>query len=238
VTEVANRDALEAELAKRYSKLSAGHRKELLTLLGNPPSYANVPQSFWARVAKDLDGSFMPFLSEIYMQQAETLLTGLPVGVDWAIINQRAAEWAKRHSYDLITGLTDNSRAVVQQAITNFFEQQMTRGDLETLIGRAFGPVRAEMIAVTEVTRAATEAEIQIGEELAKEGILMTAKWYTRNDEIVAECPVCYPLNERPADGYTGLRTPYWNSPTTNDHITPPAHPRCRCSMGWELPKK
>ena len=237
MTEVANRAALEAELAKRYSKLSAGHRRELMKLLGDPPSYANVPQSFWTQVAKDLDGSFMPFLTEIYMQQAENLLGDLPIGVDWALVNQRAVIWARQHTYNLITGLTDHTRAVVQEAISTFFEQSMTRADLEMLIGRAFGPVRAEMIAITEVTRAATAAEIQIGEELAKEGIFMTAIWYTRNDEIVAECPVCYPLNERPADGYTGLRTPYWRSPTTGSEITPPAHPRCRCSMGWELPK-
>jgi hypothetical protein len=177
MADIVNRAELEAELAKRFSKLSSAHRRELLQLLGNPPSYANVPQAFWERVISQLNGSLLPFLSEIYMQQAETVLGELPVGVDWALVNQQAATCAKQHAYNLIADLTEHSRAVVQESISSFFEQQMTRGDLETMIGRAFGPVRAEMIAVTEVTRAASAAEIAVGEDLADEGILMTAIW-------------------------------------------------------------
>jgi hypothetical protein len=235
VAEIVNRAKLEAELARRFTSLSAKHRRELLGLLGDPPSYANVPMSFWEKVISQLNGSLMPFLSEIYMQQAETLLAGLPIGVDWALVNEQAARWARQHAYDLIKGLTDHTQSVVREAIGSFFEQQMTRGDLELMIGRAFGPMRAEMIAVTEVTRAATEAEIAVGEELANEGVLMNAVWKTRNDELV--CTVCGPLNGEKADGYIGKRTPYWISPTTGNEIKPPAHPRCRCSIGWELPK-
>lgn len=236
MADIVNRAELEAELARRFSKLSSAHRRELLQLLGNPPSYANVPQAFWERVISQLNVSLLPFLSEIYMQQAETVLGELPVGVDWALVNQQAATWAKQHAYNLIADLTEHSRAVVQESISSFFEQQMTRGDLETMIGRAFGPVRAEMIAVTEVTRAASAAEIAVGEDLADEGILMTAIWYTRNDELT--CPICQPLNNKKADGYTGKHKPYWNNPVTGGRIEgPPAHPRCRCTIGWELPK-
>ncbi len=236
MADIINRLELEAELARRFSKLSSAHRKELLRLLGTPPSYANVPQAFWEKVISELNGSLLPFLSEIYMQQAETVLGELPVAVDWAVVNQQAASWAKQHAYDLISGLTENTRNVVRESISSFFEQQMTRGDLETMIGRAFGPVRAEMIAVTEVTRAASAAEIAMGESLANEGIQMIATWYTRNDELT--CPICEPLNNKKADGYTGKRKPYWNNPLTGGRIEgPPAHPRCRCSIGWELPK-
>ena len=140
-------------------------------------------------------------------------------------------QWAQSYSHELVKGITDTTQKIINDALTNFFEQSMTRADLEKMISDAFGPVRTEMIAVTEVTRAATEAEIEVGEELADEGILMIAIWKTRNDELV--CPICGPLNEKPADGYTGKRRPYWGNVGA-----PPAHPRCRCSIGWELPKR
>jgi len=236
MADIVNRDALEAELAKRFSKLSARHRRELLSLLGNPPNYGNVPQSFWQQVIKDLNGAFVPMLTDVYMQQAEVFLSTLPIGVDWGLINEKAIIWAQSYSYELIKGITDTTQKVVRDSVSSFFEQSMTIGDLEKMIGNAFGPVRSEMIAITEVTRAASEAEVSIGEELAGEGVMMDAIWNTKNDELV--CPICNPLNGKKASGYTGKRTPYWIHPSSGNEIgKPPAHPRCRCSMGWEIPK-
>jgi len=233
--DVVNRSALEAELAKRFSKLSARHRKELLKLLGNPPNYGNVPNSFWKKVISQLNGSFIPVLTEIYMQQAGTLLQGLPIGVDWGLINEGAIAWAKQHGGELIKGVTDTTQKIVRDAVTAFFEQPMTRADLEKMISPAFGTMRAEMIAITEVTNAASEAEVAIGEELAGEGILMEAFWETRHDDLV--CTICGPLHGMKASGYTGKRRPYWIHPDGTKIGPPAAHPRCRCGIDWELPK-
>jgi hypothetical protein len=135
----------------------------------------------------------------------------------------------------LIRGITDTTQKLVQNAVGNFFEQSMTLGDLEKMISRAFGPVRAEMIAVTEVTNAASAAEVVIGERLHDEGVDMIAIWKTRNDEAV--CPICGPLDGKKAAGYRGKRTPYWINPVSGGEINhPPAHPRCRCWISWELP--
>ena len=233
---VVNRDSLEAELAKKFSKLSARHRKELMTLLGNPPNYANVPQSFWQKVVSELNGSFVPMLADVYMEQAEFLLTSVPIGVDLGLINQQAVQWAQQHAGALVRGITNTTQKLVRDAVGNFFEQSMTLGDLGNMIGRAFGPIRAEMIAVTEVTRAASEAEVIVGEGLHDEGVDMIAIWKTRNDEAV--CPICGPLNNKKAAGYRGKRRPYWINPVSGGELEPPpAHPRCRCSMAWELPK-
>ena len=234
--DVVNRSALEAELAKRFSKLSARHRKELLKLLGNPPNYSNVPNSFWKKVITQLNGSFIPVLTEIYMQQAGTLLQGLPIGVDWGLINEGAIAWAKLHGGELIKGVTDTTQKIIRDAVTAFFEQPMTRADLEKMISPAFGTMRAEMIAITEVTNAASAAEIAIAEELADEGILMEAVWKTQYDALV--CKICEPLNNMKASGYTGKRTPYWDHPVSGKRMSKPAaHPRCRCHMSLELPK-
>jgi hypothetical protein len=80
-------------------------------------------------------------------------------------------------------------------------------------------PIRAEMIAVTEVTRAASQGEQAIARELARAGIVMTPIWNTNQDDIV--CPLCGPKNGKEIE----------------DGQFPPRHPRCRCWVSYELPK-
>lgn len=219
MADIPNRTELEAELAKRFSKLSAKHKKEIMALLGDPPNIGNVPASFWKKMAAELNGSFIPFLSEVYMDAAERLVEGLPIGVDWGLVNEHAAQWARGYSFDLVRGITATSRRATQEAIGAFFEQGMTRGDLEARLSRIYGTVRAESIAVTEVTRAASFGEQEVAREIAGDGIDMIPIWQTNNDELV--CSVCGPLHDNPI----------------TDNFYPPAHPRCRCWVNHELPK-
>lgn len=157
------------------------------------------------------------------------------IGVDWALVNEAASEWSRRYTYDLVRGITDHTREALQRAVGDFFEEGLTRGDLEGRLSSLFGPVRAEMIAVTEVTRAAAEGQQGLVSEVAAQGIEMVDAWSTRNDELV--CPICGPLHGRDADGYGPGRTPYWIHPLSGQRYEkPPAHPRCRCSDEWRLP--
>ncbi len=91
----------------------------------------------------------------------------------------------------------------------------------------AFSPARAEMAAITEVTRAISAAEFGIAGYLATiddPGLrkLLRPVWYTKDDELV--CPVCGPLH--------GLGKEEWGKVFP---LGPPAHPRCRCWLTWEL---
>jgi hypothetical protein len=219
--DIPNRADLEAELARRFSKLSAAHRRELMGLLGNPPNIGNVPAAFWEKVAAELNGSFVPFLAQIFLDSAERILPDLPIGVDWGLVNERAANWARQYSYELIRNITNTSRRATQEAVAAFFERGQTRGDLEAALTRLFGPTRASMIAVTEVTRASVRGEQQIALELAREGIQMIPVFATSNDELV--CSICGPLNGKQMVGqYEG--------------IYPPLHVNCRCWLNHELP--
>jgi hypothetical protein len=216
--DIPNRAELEAELARRFSKLSAAHRRELMRLLGTPPNMGNVPAAFWDKVASELNGSFVPFMAQTFLDSAERILPTLPIGVDWGLVNERAATWARQYSYELIRNITNTTRRATQEAVAAFFERGQTRGDLEAALGRLFGPMRAEMIGVTEVTRAATQGELEIARELAAEGIVMVPVWQTNNDELV--CPICSPRNGK----------------EITDNSFPPAHVRCRCWISMELP--
>jgi hypothetical protein len=56
-----------------------------------------------------------------------------------------------------------------------------------------FSPARAELIAVTEITRAASAGVELTRKEIAKAGIEMGRVWQMNNDELT--CPVCGGLN-------------------------------------------
>ena len=227
MTEVINRDELERRLARVIGKEQRAELTRLLELLGNPPRLENVPQAYWLNGWKDMARQVEPVLMDIYLGQAQAMLGAIPIGVSWDLVNKGAAEYARRYGYDLVKEIMQNTErgvgellTALQSEIPNFYEQGMNLGELEDRLSRWFSPMRAEMIAVTETTRAATEAEREVAKDIEQEsGIHMTPIWQTENDEIV--CPECGPRHDQPIE----------------DGVYPPAHPRCRCWVVHELPK-
>ena len=241
--DIPNRDAIEAEVARLLGKWMKEQQKLILQLLGDPPSLANLPPEFWNEIGAEGVSILRPFMTQQALAASERTLAGITIGVDWALVNESAATWARQYSYELVTGINQTSRQTLQRIIPGYFEDAMTQGELTQAIqremsqavGNVFSPVRAEMIARTEVTRAAFEGEqITIG-ELAKEGVNMIGIWGTRNDEIV--CVICGPMHGREADGYTPPRRPYWIHPEMGMRLQPPAHPRCRCGADYRSSK-
>ena len=151
-------------------------------------------------------------------------------GVDWDLVNEDAANWARDHGGRLVKDISKTTRRRVGNSVANFYEEGQTIGELggsmedfEDELGNIFGPQRAEMIAVTEVTRAAAEGEREMAKELAKDGIIMVEIWETRNDGIV--CSTCEPRQgKQQGDGWTASDGP-------------PGHPNCRCNIRHEFPK-
>lgn len=233
--DVPNRDELEALLAGAISKNLTGELRKLMELLGDPPSLDNVPSSFWENGGKALRGAIVPILQGTYTEQAKVLVDQLTIGVDWALVNQRAIAWVSQYSFELVRGITTTTQRGLQTAITAYYRDSMTIGALRGMIAPMFGPVRAEMIATTEITRASVEGELGLVQEVerANTSIKMIARWSTNNDEKV--CPICRPLNARKAAGYDGGR-PYWIHPETKKRYgPPPTHPRDRCWVNWEM---
>jgi len=220
--DLANRNDLEALLAKKLGKLQQGQYKQLLTALGDPPRLENLSPDYFQRMADELQGVIQPVLEDIYTQQTVALM-GLDkvkaVAVDWNLINQRAAEWARKYSGTLCKNVSDSTRDAIRQQLEGFYRDARTMGDLEASLGRLFSPIRAEMIAITEVTRASAQGELAFAEELRRLGLKTTFVWQTSQDDIV--CPICGPLNEKE-------QGQGWSDP-------PPAHPRCRCFINTKV---
>lgn len=148
----------------------------------------------------------------------DDLIAEYGVGVDFALVNQAVAEWAGRYSYELVRGVTDTTRQTLQQAVADWARSGQPLDDLIKRLEPTFGPTRARMIAVTEVTRAYARGN---RETWSASGVVSGIRWNTARDELV--CPICEPLDGREdvLDGDFGGNGP------------PPAHVNCRC---WLTP--
>jgi hypothetical protein len=222
--EVPNRSEVEKRLARVVSRGMRAELDKLLGLLGDPPDLTNVPADYWQNGWRGLQKEVEPVLLDIYLNQAEVLMHDMGVGVDWALANTTAANWARRYTYDLVSGLSTNTRngiEVLQRQIASFYEDGLNLGELRSRLEPYFGPTRAGVIAVTETTRSASEGERALVEQLKEEsGIAMIPIWQTANDEKV--CETCGPKdNKEIVDG-----------------VFPPEHPNCRCWVVYRFPKR
>lgn len=228
MSDIENRDELERRLARKLGKLNRVQLGRLLEYLGDPPLIANVPASFWDEAGMELAQALAPFLEEVYIEQSLELMNSQPIGIDPALINWNAVNWATDYTFDLVKGIDETSRQTLQRVVGDYYEKGQTMGaafdelakaesynTLTRRLERTWSPARAEMIAVTEITRAATEGERMIARELNKEGVQMIPIWHTNNDALV--CSICAPRNGQ----------------EIKDDLYPPAHPRCRCWIGY-----
>lgn len=218
--DVINRDELERKLAKLISKNQRAELDKLMNMLGDPPNIYNVPETYWTNGWKELSKEVEPVMMNIFMAQSEALMDDIGIGVDWGLVNTTALNWSAAHSEEILKKLFNTTYEGLTETIPQFYERGWTLGDLETALERWYSPRRAEMIAITETTRAAVEGEKALVELLKEEsGIEMIPIWKTSKDERV--CPICGPRADKPI----------------TDGIYPPLHPRCRCNVSYEFPK-
>ncbi len=162
----------------------------------------------------------------VYEQILRTASTAR-VDFDVAVINQQALDFAATYTYNLVSGITDTTRKMLQQVISTFVSTPgMTEKELEALIEPAFGPVRAKMIAVTETTRAYSAAVNRYRQMLEELGLKMTRYWHTRSDEEHV-CDICRPLNNKPEQEWAAMFPE-----------GPPAHINCRCGLTLRLARR
>jgi hypothetical protein len=155
---------------------------------------------------------------------AEQFGKEISIGMDYTLVNSRAAEWVRNYTFDLVKGIDKLSVDVFQSAISDFIQTPgMTIGDVMDRL--PFGESRALTVATTETTRAYAQGQRLAGEQLKDEhpGVLVVKNWYTNSDDRV--CDICGPLD--------GLSVPLEeNFESGGESIDePPAHVGCRCWM-------
>jgi len=234
VADLAGRRGWETRLRAAIAGLQPGQLQRLMAemRLRDDLKGAEVPEELWAQFNAETRAAIEPILTQVFIESAVTAAAAYPtLTMDWALINVRAAEWAAKYSFNLVRLIDSTTRDGLQAAISNYFQTPESMGDLRAAIAKfiptiqdklgrtLYAGTRAEMIATTEVTRAATQGELAWVREIRADNpaIKMREVWQTNQDELV--CPECGPRQGKVIEG----------------HDFPPAHPRCRCWTNTEL---
>ena len=190
--------------------------------MGDPPDLSRLDEAFWESAAGLLLADVRPELERMALASVASAAATVPVLWDEAAIAVEAADWAGRHTYELVTGLNDNTRRLLQRTVEEFVRTPgETIGQLREGLAPAFGESRAQSIAVTETTRAYAHGKRLVQQQLERGGVRMTRIWRTSMDERV--CPICGEggLQDTPESEWARIHPPAADGP--------PAHPRCRC---------
>ena len=215
-------------LAKLVGRGLATQKDRVLTVIDWEELLLNWPLGFWEDEEGTLAAIFTPALQDIAIWSATTTNVALGSIAGETPIVEAILDWVSTYSFDLCGGINDTSRGIIEKAFDNFFSRPgFTRADFDEAIGYVFGPSRAESIAVTEATRAHFVGSEIVATEIRKTGLEMIGIWNTNADGFV--CEICAPLHltpESPDGGWSTLSGP---------GAYPPAHPRCRCWVTYEI---
>ena len=142
---------------------------------------------------------------------------GVAVNVD-ALLADWAEEATRRQVEELLYPYTKD---YIARAVAAWRRMPgADRAELVAMIEPVVGAKRAETVAITAATEAATAGVRAYREGLrAEHNLEYVMIWETANDERV--CPVCGALHGKREDEWGG-------------RSGPPAHPRCRCGVRLE----
>lgn len=171
---------------------------------------------FWNREYEILFNILLPVVTDIVVDSAFSAYNSMggfaEIGVAWEIIHSQAVQWATLHTADVVAQISKTS---MDGFLKEFEPWMLSRKPLPELIKaleKYYGPVRAELIAVTETTRAFAQGNLELWRST---GMVKGWEWVTAMDSKV--CEIC--SNEKIA-GFHSM-----------DALPPPAHPSCRCGM-------
>jgi SPP1 gp7 family putative phage head morphogenesis protein len=175
--------------------------------------------SFWQAEEDALFALLFILIKKAALTGAQTALDGLlavGVGVDWAVVNMAASDWARTYTYQLVKGITASSRNYLQNELVQWIDSGQPIDALAESIAPMFGKVRAQMIAVTEVTRAFASGNDAAWRE---SNVVWGFDVFTAEDDRV--CPICSDVV---------AHNPYQLGDFAGEM---PFHVNCRC---WKSP--
>ena len=191
-----------------------------------------IDDMFWEEYSDLMISAILPVLVGIFDRAAARTIGQTPMKQDF--IGQMASgavRWARRYARILVGTLMGNTRKYVALALADMMSTPgMTLRDFADMLEPIFGTNRAMTIAVTEFTKAHYEGTKATADEARRLGFRTIGIWLTAMDDRV--CTICGPLEGAKE---TNEGSGQWRHPTSGEIYSPPAHPNCRCDIGYEL---
>jgi len=229
--------ALMRDVARLFRRMAAAIRQRL-EAYPRPAAKAETPDpmgdEWWDEQEAALRAILLRHMGRGASGGGRIFQAAVGVSIDPAAFNKQASKWVQSEytklSKTISDGVSDELRKQLQEFITT---PGTTVGDVMERLGLETS--HAEMIAITEITRAYAEGQRIAGEELQKDYPDLTVReyWFTNNDEIV--CEICRPLNGTSVLLQENFTVQDKDGNTIAEIPRPPAHPRCRCWSQTEL---
>jgi hypothetical protein len=176
-----------------------------------------------------LDDIIRPSLQ---VELGRTMTTGMTnLGVrygpqmDPGRIGEVTQDWLSEYVPDRSKEIDATSRRILESVVAQYrVTPSMTKQDIADALSGSYDKSRAQSIAITETTRAASQAVASYQNHLGNLGFRTERFWTTDNDDLV--CATCGPLHNKSED--------VWLADYPEG---PPAHPRCRCATSIRIYK-
>lgn len=221
MADLPRRYEIERDFENAIRNKSFEQRRQLLVLLGNPPSLTNVPPSYWADAERENEDLILPFLLMGFAASAELhqKLTGAePRGMS---ITQAGLSWATTQAQILARRLVDVFRNRLGDLSAS--QEVLTRNVVTDVLSGDVLSSSAETAAVTATTQAITAGgEFGIQSTV---GLSNADRWYTERDKKV--CPRCAALDR--------VERSDWGRIAAAAVYGPPLHPHCRCWIEYAI---
>jgi len=214
-----NRRAIQADFSSRLSRLGVKHRRELQNLLGDPPDIMNVPADFWTRVQKETEDTAAALLLLIFLG------TGTRFGLKPNESQAKGLIFAQQRARFLGSEFVQASRKRLERASAEWrrrarIGERITQADVRLQTVPVFGPTRADTIATTETTVAATAATRELKDDA--EGFNVPDLKLIWKLGPCKHCKFC-PYMHNHSRSFWGQFMPKG----------PPAHVNCCCTLEW-----
>lgn len=177
----------------------------------------------WNALADGVRAAVADVLAEVYRESFLNMASAAGLSIDLDNIEDETRRKAEAFGLTLGVEIADQTRDRVEELHYQLSAGEISREQFSAGLATVFGQARVEQIAITEVTRGISVGEaaalLLITQETGQE---LVPVWYTERDGRV--CPICAPLH--------GRRKEYWQGQFPGG---PPAHPRCRCWLTYEV---
>ena len=145
--------------------------------------------------------------------------------------NPDAKQWVADHATETIEEMSKATREAIRDLVDQSFDGDFDVHDLADQIAELIGDdARAETIARTETMKASNAGQQEAWDQAVDAGLLTGSEqqvWIVTPDDRL--CPICEPLDGQEQDLGGKFDT------ELGKVDGPPAHPRCRCTVGLTL---